>query len=91
MKKLILFLSLLLLGCGSSVTPVYDEKGNKHISIGCDGALITCQQKANEVCPKGYKLVGKDIQNNGALGFANANTAILTQGNSFYMTIDCKD
>jgi hypothetical protein len=55
------FILLALAGC-TTATPMRDSKGNEMILVECNGkanSLSSCYQKAQEVCPGGYKTVEK--------------------------------
>lgn len=49
--------SLSIAGC-STATPMRGPQGQQWVFIECDSiGLQFCYEKANEVCPQGYKLV----------------------------------
>ena len=60
MRHLIILTALALAGCAKS-TEIYDASGQKALMIECNGFAIPmskCFEKANEVCPTGYILLG---------------------------------
>lgn len=72
-EKMKYLLVLLLSGCAIA-SRTYDEKGEKTVSISCNGAAVpmsVCYNKANEVCPGGYFLVARNGQSVGNVTTVN--------------------
>ena len=59
MKRILIFVSLILSSCASA-TKVTLPSGQKGFSIDCSGTAIPvskCIEKAGEVCPNGYEVI----------------------------------
>jgi hypothetical protein len=62
-------LSLAVTACATA-TPIYDQNGEAAMLISCDGAAVpmsACYNKAAEVCPGGYFLLGSEDRHDGAI------------------------
>lgn len=56
-----LSLSIILSGCAAPDNKTYDKEGRESHSLTCGMFPGACYSKADEICPKGYYLVDKDI------------------------------
>jgi hypothetical protein len=55
----VVLLSAVLGGCAAKATQIYGRDGNPYHYIECPGPWTTldnCYEKANEVCPAGYRI-----------------------------------
>jgi hypothetical protein len=92
---LAIFISIVLYGCASA-SKTFDQYGNPVYDVSCPGMAIpisVCYDKAMEVCPNGYYLVGKDT-GSGSVGTLNstngATTSTYASGINKGIIIKCK-
>lgn len=65
MKNYLLALAVLVLGGCAFTQNTYDEKGNPAVEVRCSWAFPeACYKKVDELCPKGYRTVSKDMEFN---------------------------
>lgn len=90
-----ILISVLLYGCASA-SKTYDQYGEPVYDVACPGMAVpmsACYDKALEVCPKGYYLVGKDT-GSGSIGTLNssngATTGMYASGVNKGIIIKCK-
>lgn len=50
---------LVLIGCGTSVTPIVAPNGGRGFAIECRGTGDACLEAAGERCPAGYDVLEK--------------------------------
>lgn len=70
MNKIILLLSLVAVGCHSTITPYVDDAGNHSYFIECRD-VVDCAKKISKVCPNGYSY---PIYSGTAQSFRETNT-----------------
>ena len=91
----LLVISVSLFGCASA-SKTFDQHGDPVYDVSCPGMAVpmsACYDKAMEMCPKGYYLVGKDT-GSGSMGTLNSTggttTGMYASGINKGIIIKCK-
>ena len=89
MKKSILFAALLT-GCATS-SQIVTPSGNAGQAITCYSGITGCLEKASELCPAGYNLLGSEDQSHTGLIYNQWTGGYQTiQNNTQTIIVECK-
>lgn len=87
MRKLIVIMAVLMVGCASIVPSQFvGPNGKTAYSMECGGQLDACYKKAGELCPSGYLIVNSA---SGTVGVPLANGGVLIAP-THNIAIECK-
>jgi hypothetical protein len=84
---------LSLCGCIATAQKIHGYDGQQYTRIDCSGSAVpmsVCYDKANEVCPRGYFLMGEDQRPMGAFGTSTMYGTVVTTNVSKSIVVGCK-